>query len=150
MKTHGRTSLRSKIHQAGALTVELALASIVFLTLVLAVLEFGRVMFLYNNLIEATRYGARVATVCAQADTSVVKAKMLKYVSNIGLSAANISVTYPLNACSAVDCDPVTVQINNFSVPLSVPFVSLTFPLPKATTSVPSESLDSTNNAICQ
>ncbi len=146
MKIH----IRRRSFQAGALTVELALASIVFLTLVLAVLEFGRVMFLYTNLIEATRYGARVATVCAQADTSVVKGKMLKYVSNIGLTAANITISYPLNTCSAVDCDPVTVQINNFSVPLSVPFVNLTFPLPKATTSVPSESLDSANNAICQ
>ena len=107
-------------------------------------------MFLYTNIIEATRYGARVATVCAHADKAIVQAKMLKYASNIGLAASDISITYPGNACSAVDCDPVTVQIGSFNVPLSVPFVNLTFPLPKATTSVPSESLDSTNNAICQ
>jgi Flp pilus assembly protein TadG len=146
MKTH----LRLKALQAGVLTVELALSSIIFLTLTLAVLEFGRYMFIYNNIIEAARFGARVATVCASTDQSVIKAKMLTYASNIGLTAANITIDYPSNTCSAVDCDPVTVQINNFSVALSIPFANLSFPLPKATTSVPSESLDSTNNAICQ
>jgi Flp pilus assembly protein TadG len=145
-----RARLHLRARQIGALTVELALASIVFLTLVLATLEFGRVMFLYTNIIEATRYGARVATVCGTADTTVVKRKMLKYASNIGLTTSDITILYPTNTCSATDCDPVTVRINAFNVPLSVPFVSLTFPLPPATTSVPSESLDSTNNAICQ
>jgi Flp pilus assembly protein TadG len=145
-----KIALRRKISQGGALSVELALASIIFLTLILAVLEFGRVMFIYNNLIEMTRYGARVATVCGTGDVAIIKSKMLRYASNIGLSANDITVSYPGSSCTAVTCTPVTVQINSFDVRLSVPFVNLYFPLPKATTSVPSESLDSTNNGICQ
>jgi Flp pilus assembly protein TadG len=136
--------------QIGAVSVEFAIASIVFLTLVLAVMEFGRVMFLYNNLIEATRFGARVATVCNVTDKSVVQNKMLRFASNIGLQASNIDITYPGNACSATDCDPVTVKILAYNVRLAIPFIHFKFPLPPAITSLPSESLNSTSNAICQ
>jgi Flp pilus assembly protein TadG len=137
-------------HSRGAVSVEFALVSIVFIGLTVAVMEFGRVMFLYNNLVEATRMGARVATVCSTSAESVVKAKMISMASNIGLAASDISIVYPTNSCSAADCDGVTVSIGAFVVPLSIPFVNLRFPLPPATTSVPSESLSSTDNVACQ
>lgn len=133
----------------GAVSVEMALVSILFLTLTLAVMEFGRVMFLYNNLVEMTRLGARVATVCSEADVAVVKARMLAFASNIGLSASDITVTYPSASCSAMDCEPVTVEIGSYRVPLAIPFANLQFTLPKATTSIPAESLSSTGNALC-
>ena len=135
--------------QFGAITVEYALVSIFFITMVLGVMEFGRVMFLYNNLMEMTRLGARIATVCSVSDANLVKAKMLRFASNIGLTNGNINITYPNSTCTAADCDPVTVSIGNYNVPLLIPFVNLQFPLPPAITSIPAESLSSTNNAVC-
>jgi Flp pilus assembly protein TadG len=43
----------------GATLVEYALVLLVFLTLILGIMEFGRVIFIYNTLANATREGAR-------------------------------------------------------------------------------------------
>nr|WP_305907145.1 TadE family protein [Methylomarinum sp. Ch1-1]MDP4519872.1 pilus assembly protein [Methylomarinum sp. Ch1-1] len=50
--------------QRGASMVEFALIALVFFTLIFGIIEFARVMFVYNTLVEATRRGARVAAVC--------------------------------------------------------------------------------------
>lgn len=48
-------------HQRGSTAVEFALIVIIFLTFIFGVLEFARLMFLYNTLYDATRRGATVA-----------------------------------------------------------------------------------------
>lgn len=133
--------------QRGAAAVELALVSIAFLALVIAVIEFAHVMFVYATAIEATRLGARIAAVCSVSDVNKVKAKM-QYMLPL-LQPSNITITYPAPGCSATTCDPITVSIQNLTVDATIPLAPLTFPVPAFTTSVPSESLDSTNNPIC-
>ena len=50
-------------HQ-GMVTVEFVMVVGVFLLILIAIIEFGRVMFIFNALEEGTRRGVRLATVC--------------------------------------------------------------------------------------
>ena len=135
------------IRQRGAVAVEFALVTLLFLALVIAVIEFARVMFIYSTAVETTRLGARIATVCNVGDADKVKARM-KHMLPL-LEPANILMTYPAAGCSAATCDPVTVSIQNLTVTTAIPLLPLTFPVPAFPTSLPGESLDSTNNALC-
>lgn len=133
--------------QGGATSTEFALVSILFLALVIAVIEFARLMFTYSTAIEATRLGARIAVVCGVADVSKVKSRMKDLLPI--LAPANIDISYPASSCSAATCDPVTVRIQGLTVNLGIPLAPLSFTVPGFTTSLPAESLDSTDNALC-
>lgn len=132
----------------GAATVEFALVSLVFLALVIGVVEFSRLMLIYASAVEATRYGARVAVVCSVGDSAVVKTRMRSILSL--LQPENISISYPGAGCSASTCNPVTVTIQNLRVQAVIPFVPMTFQVPAFTTSLPAETLDSTDNVLCE
>ncbi len=135
-------------HQRGAVAAEFAIVSILFFALIIAVIEFTKLGIVYSSAVEATRLGARVAAVCSKTDAAKVKAKMK---SMLGLlEPANITITYPSASCSAAGCDPVTVAITGLTYRAAIPFVPLDFPVPAFSTSVPSESLDSTDNPLCQ
>ena len=94
-RTASRTLQR---HQNGAAAVEFALIAIVFFTLLLGILEFGRLFYLYNTVQEVTRRAAREAVVrwVDQADT----AKSLALFGGASLpagaeiTAANINIEY--------------------------------------------------------
>lgn len=133
-------------HQRGAAAVEFALVSILFLALVIAVIEFSMLMYVYSTAIEATRLGARIAAVCDVGD-DVVKTRM-KWMLSI-LEPGNIDISYPAAGCSSAACDPVTVRIINLTYRATIPLVPLTFNVPDFATSVPSESLNSADNPIC-
>ncbi|MCB1894712.1 MAG: pilus assembly protein [Zoogloeaceae bacterium] len=133
--------------QRGAAATEFALVSIVFMGLVIGVIELGRLAYVYTTAVEATRLGARIAVVCSQADDTVVKAKMKAMLPL--LEAGNISIVYPAATCSITDCDPVTVSIQNLTFRAVIPLVPLDFQIPAYTTSLPAESLDSTDNDLC-
>jgi hypothetical protein len=133
-------------HQRGAAAVEFALVSILFLALVIAVIEFSMLMYVYSTAIEATRLGARIAAVCDVGD-DVVKTRM-KWMLSI-LEPGNIDISYPAAGCSSAACDPVTVRITNLTYRATIPLVPLTFNVPDFATSVPSESLSSADNPIC-
>lgn len=53
----------SQRRQRGAATVEFALVAILFFTLLLGIVEFGRLLYLYNTIQEVTRRAAREAVV---------------------------------------------------------------------------------------
>lgn len=133
-------------HQQGAAAVEFALASILFLALVIAVIEFAMLMYVYSSAIEATRLGARIAVVCDVGEAAV-KSRMKNMLSI--LESSNISVSYPASGCSAATCDPVTVRIQNLTYHTTIPLVPLSFPIPDFATSLPSEGLSSANNPVC-
>jgi hypothetical protein len=50
--------------QRGAALPEFALIALVFFALLFSAIEVGRWLFTWNTLVEATRRGARIATVC--------------------------------------------------------------------------------------
>lgn len=141
-----RHGLHAIDHVKGAAAAEFAVVAVVYLALIIAVFEFARLMYIYATAVEATRLGARIAAVCNVNDVDV-KAHMKKMLGI--LEPGNIEITYPGTTCSAANCPPVTVRLRNVQVTLSIPLAPLTFPLPDFATSVPAESLNSTNNPIC-
>jgi hypothetical protein len=136
----------SRKSQFGATAVEFALVVPLFLGLVFGVMEFSRLMFVYSTAVEATRLGARVATVCNVNDTAVIR-RMNSMLTL--LNTGNVTVNYPTGECSATTCDPVTVRIHDLEVPLLIPLARLTVAVPDFATSIPAESRDSTDNALC-
>lgn len=145
MKTiqhHGRP--RQK--QRGMAAVEFALIAMVFFTLLLGILEFGRVLFTWNSAVETTRYGARVAVVC-DIGSSAVLSSMQQIMPDI--SSINVAVTYEPSGCSQSTCERVKVKLQGLSVTPLIPFLDLPLTVPAFETSLLRESLSSTSNPVC-
>lgn len=62
MKSAGRFEVNNR-RQSGVMVVEFALIAVVFFTLLLGIIEFGRFMYLWNTVQEVTRNAARAAVV---------------------------------------------------------------------------------------
>ena len=75
MKPRAHASIARRHRQHGAALVEFAIVAALFCTLLIGILEFGRVLFYWNTASEAVRLGARTAAVC-DADASVVKSRI--------------------------------------------------------------------------
>ena len=96
--------------QTGTTTVEFAIVGAVVMTVLFAVIEFGRALFVMNALTEASRRGARVATVCpvndpAGAATAVFADGSGQSTVVNGLTTSNVAIEY-LNQAGAVVADP--------------------------------------------
>lgn len=59
--------------QRGAAAVEFALICLLFFSILFAILEFGRMMYVYNTMQEVTRSGARAAVVRWVDQTATIK-----------------------------------------------------------------------------
>ncbi|MGN6652467.1 TadE/TadG family type IV pilus assembly protein [Trinickia sp.] len=154
MKPHLHAFASRRRHQRGAAMVEFAIVAALFFTLLVGILEFGRVLFYWNTASEAVRLGARTAAVC-DADASVVKSRITGLLPL--LASSNVNLDYTPSGC---DSDPatargtctfVTVSVTNVSVKTMIPFVPLTLTMPPLTTTLPRESLaTSTGGTVCQ
>lgn len=143
--------------QLGAAIVEFAIVAAVFFTLLIGIMELGRILFYWNTAAEVTRLGARMAVVCDMGDTDI-REKMVKLFPT--LITAEITIDYqpssPL-ACSAAEdnCEWVTVSIaKGAPIKTFIPFVPLSFSMPAFSTTLPRESMqstfDGTANPVCQ
>jgi Flp pilus assembly pilin Flp len=138
------TLWRRRADQRGANAVEFALVVSVFITLLFAVIEFSRVLFTWNAAVEATRFGARVATVCDVSSAAVVS-MMQTFLPQV--NSSNVTVTYTPSGCTKANCESVTVGIGNISLQTYIPFLSLNLPMPSFSTYIVRESLETTNAA---
>ncbi|MBP0593737.1 pilus assembly protein [Paraburkholderia sp. LEh10] len=131
--------------QKGVAALEFALVATVFFTLLIGVMEVGRVLFYWNTAAEATRIGARVAVVCdinsSQSTGNPVVRDMQQLLPI--LKPANVQVTYLPSGCDATSCTSVTVAITNVPVNTMVPFVPFNLTMPPFSTTLPRESLSS-------
>ena len=94
----------------GATTVEFALVLIVFLTFLLGITDFSRMLFTWNAANEATRAGARYAVVCDNTGNKPqVLAKMRALLPQIG----DINLAWSPASCTAATCEGVTVTITS-------------------------------------
>lgn len=139
--------------QRGATAIEFALVSVVFFTVLIGIMEMGRVFFYLNTASEATRLGARLAVVCDANDTAI-KEKMARLLPLLTPDRINISYEPPLCAASALtaraSCRSVTVSVApSLTVDTVIPFVPFTLSMPAFATTLPRESLNSTDNAVC-
>ena len=143
--------------QSGSTVVEFALVLIIFLTFLLGILDFARMLWTWNAANEATRWGARVSVVCNQGATLVL-ANMKKFLpqltaSNVKIDwydgAGNISTT-----CDYTNCAGVNVRIINLNYRWISPIgfgSQAALPMPGFSTYLPREIMgrDPNSSAVC-
>lgn len=137
-----------RIGQSGAAAVEFALVAAVFFTLLIGIMEMGRMLFYWNTAAELTRRGARIAVVCdpSTATASVIKQKLANFYPLIPADKVNIS--YAPDGCTVNTCLDVTVSVNTGLIISNyipfVPDVVNSLQLPGFSTTLPREILQST------
>ncbi|WP_031436161.1 TadE/TadG family type IV pilus assembly protein [Methylobacter tundripaludum] len=158
-----------KHQQKGLYIVEFALVAALFFVLLFAVIEFARVLFVWNTLTEATRRGARLAVVCpvghaSIANVTVFNAPAAAGASPIlpGLDSSDVVTDYldQTGAVTAVfnNIRYVRVRIVGFTHTLLIPALlpglpAMTLTAPTFATTLPRESLgavpDGTGSTQC-
>lgn len=113
MMVRSRIRRTNTANRRGAALVEFALVAPVFLFLVLATIEFGRMIMVQQILTNAAREGARRAVV-EGSTPSEVESLVANYLSRSSVSGATVEVS-PRNLGSVGFGDDVTVTV-------SVPF----------------------------
>jgi Flp pilus assembly protein TadG len=144
--------------QSGLATVEFAIVGAIAITLVFAVLEIARAVFVISALNEATRRGARIAAVCPVNDPAIAEVATFNApgagsqspIVN-GLDTGDIVLNYldelgdvigdPSPGAGFVNVRYVRVSVVNFQHQLIIPFANITFTMPEFTTTLPRESL---------
>lgn len=154
-----RIKRRSMKWQCGAAIVEFAIIAVVFLTLVLGIMDFGRMLFTWNAAAEATRWGARVAVVCDKVTPDQIRDKMKRILPQ--LTNANIVIDWYNpegtinNSCDKTNCKGVEVSINGLNFQTVSPFMGfVTTAIPPFRTYLPRESMEAINtpgdqNPVC-
>jgi len=127
--------------QRGVAAVEFALVAMILFSLLLGIMEFGRLMFTWNSAVEATRRGARLAVVCDM-NAANIKTSMQKFLPIANVN--DIVVSYAPSGCTgAANCQSVTVSIspNAPAFHYSFPFISTAWQIPEFSTTLTRESL---------
>ena len=148
---------RMKRHQSGLSTVEVAIVGAILLLSILAVVEIGRLFWVWESLTEATRRGARVAAVCPVNHAAIANLAVFNQPNGGGASAiipgldtTQVGVAYLDGNGTAVGnpamddwCDIryVRVQINGYLHNFIVPGFGAFLAAPDFGTTIPSESL---------
>ena len=135
--------MNTRLRQRGTTTVEFAIVGLLVITLLFAIIEFGRILFTLNMLQEGARRAARVAAVCAVGNPAVANAAV--FTDLPGFSTSNVIVEYldqngaPTGNFSSIRY--VRVRIVNYSFPIAIPLVNPTFSAPEFSSTLPRESL---------
>ena len=123
--------------QTGTASIEFALTITVFFLLTIGALEFGRVVFAWNAVAEATRAGARTASVSPIGATKV-QDSMRSILA--ALQDSQIVVDYLPAGCNPDTCELIKVSITDYAIaPLLLPVAVL--PVPQSSTTVQREGL---------
>lgn len=139
-------------NQRGVYAVEFAIVGSVFFIILFAVLEVGRLFFVWNILTEASRRGARLATVCdldqnaVAAHNDMITAALFDNVTLVpNLSAPNLTIEYlQYNGTPAPDFNNIRLvraSITNYQHQMIIPGLFLTLNSPSFSTTLPRESL---------
>ena len=137
-------SRKSRRGERGSTLVEFAIGATLFLTVMFAVIEFGRALWVHNALADAARRGARYAVVHTAADSAAVK-NVVVYGDPAGgstplvdnLTTSNVNVTYSSFGLSG---GTATVSISNYQFQFVVPIVSTSISMPSYSTTLTAES----------
>ncbi|MBY4675738.1 TadE/TadG family type IV pilus assembly protein [Marinobacterium arenosum] len=138
--------------QRGITSVEFAIiATVLFMTL-FAVIEFGRLLFVWNVLDEVTRRGARLAAVCPVTQTASIQNQAVFGGTVIpGLVADNVDIEYldedggpvldPANPANFPNIFYVRASIDGYTHNFIVPWLGAAIEAPDFSTTIPRESL---------
>ena len=143
--------------QSGSTAVEFALVLMAYLTVLLGILDFSRMLFTWNAANEATRWGARTAVVCDQGDAAVLR-NMRSILPQ--LTAANVQVNWfdatgaLSTTCTSSTCAGVEVLIDNLDYTWISPIgftATRWFDMPGFATYLPREIMgqDPDSDVIC-
>ncbi|MDF3036474.1 MAG: TadZ/CpaE-like protein [Paucimonas sp.] len=139
-------------HLSGAATVEFALGLIVFLTFLLGIVDFSRMLFTWSAANEATRAGARFAVVC---DNTGGKQQVLDRMQALLPQIADIDLAWAPAGCTPSTCEGVTVTITTLDYqwisPVAGAVALAPVTMPTFSTYLPREMMgqDPNNGAIC-
>ena len=130
--------------ERGAALVEFAIGATVFLTVMFAVIEFGRALWIHNALSDAARRGARYAVNHPTTDAAAVK-NLVVYGDPAGgtkpvvdnLTTANVEVQY---TNFGLVQGTVSVKIVNYKFQFVMPIVSTTINMPAYNTTLTGEN----------
>ena len=163
VKKSGTTTWQFR--QAGLATVEMAILSGVFLTIVLGSIEVSRLLFTWNTLNAATQRGARVATVCPPNHPMIKDVAMFGEPGSgasdsllPGFGENNIAIRYldsdGIDTGGAFPIEYVEVSVVNYDLSLAIPFVPSVSSItaPSFITTLSAESLGfvpDTGNRTC-
>jgi hypothetical protein len=141
-------------YQRGITTVEFAIVGAVLFTVLFGVIEFGRVLFVANALVEGTRRGARVAAVCPVGSPRVAEAAIFANADGASriapdLTTEHVAVSYldqdgaelPNPGANIAAIRYVRVRIVGYQQTMMIPFVMPEFLMPAFTATLPAESL---------
>jgi Flp pilus assembly protein TadG len=131
--------------ERGTTLVEYSIAATVFITVLFAVLEFGRALWAHNALTDAARRGARYAVLHCTSDSSSVK-NVVVYGDPAGgsqsilpdLTTGNVDVSYSPDFI--VNEGTATVKITNYKFNLVLPLLPKSITMPAYSTTLPAES----------
>lgn len=138
--------------QTGATTVEFALGLLIFLTFLLSITDFSRMLFTWSAANEATRAGARFAVVC---DNTTNQAQVLTKMQGVLPQIRTINVAWVPASCTPATCEGVTVSITGLNYQWISPLAGLAplapIPMPTFSTFLPREIMrqDPNSAAIC-
>jgi Flp pilus assembly protein TadG len=102
---------RRAVDRCGAAVVEFAVVAPVFFMLVVGIIEVGRAMMVQQVLINASREGARRASMLASNQTVVLNA-VSEYTDGTGVHGVTATVSPDPAAASAGDQITVTATVN--------------------------------------
>ncbi|MGS0724729.1 TadE/TadG family type IV pilus assembly protein [Shewanella sp. 0m-11] len=135
---------QAKKKQRGVYVIEFTLVAAVFFVLLFAAIEFGRLLFTYNVLHEASRRAARLASVC-QVSSDINSISLFNDAAILpNLSASNLTISYLAydgTVATGIDIDLVRAEINNYQHQFLVPGLYRTINSPTFSTTLPRESL---------
>lgn len=134
---------QKKTGEEGASLLEFAIAATVFLTVLFAVVEFGRVLWAHNALSDAARRGARYAVMHKATDIEDVK-KIVVYGDLTettplldNFSTGNVDVFYDN---FKLDGGTVSVSVHDYDFQLILPLLVSSIRMPNYTTTLTGES----------
>lgn len=138
-----------KQRQRGITTVEFSLVGTVLFVVLFGLIEFGRLLFTWNVLDEATRRAARLAVVCPvtfAGQTFARQAGAFEGALLPGFTLDNISVTYwgedgVTPATATENTYYIRSSIVGYQHQMLIPFLDITLDALAFETTLPAESL---------
>lgn len=147
----------------GAALIEFSLSVLLFFIVVMAVVEFGRALFLINLAGRATQMATRLATVCDQNDPqyNIIREKVRYYIEASGqlkvpTNATWLAITPNSDTCYFMpktgNVDPcwITTSLTNLQFKLMIPLMDIRITLPEYRVTQVREAMTSANNPACQ
>lgn len=152
--------LNHRKNERGATVAEFAMVALLFFTILFGIIEFGRLLYTHNALTDATRAGARYASIhhsASDADKQAVKNYIVygpngtfdakgnptsaPIIANLTTDMVNVDFEGPDDKTSyGSNLGSVTVSIENYQFNLNIPVVGRTLTLPKYITTSMAES----------